>query len=80
MESVGFDEPEIELAVGDEMTLHANVRPLEVANRKVTWESSDEAVVSVDATGKLKALATAMPSSRRPRYKTPRYTASAGFM
>lgn len=58
MESVGFDEPEIELAVGDEMTLHANVRPLEVANRKVTWESSDEAVVSVDATGKLKALAT----------------------
>lgn len=46
MESVGFDEPEIELAVGDEMTLHANVRPLEVANRKVTWESSDEAVVS----------------------------------
>lgn len=56
MESVGFDEPEIELAVGDEMTLHANVRPLEVANRKVTWESSDEAVVSVDATGKLKAL------------------------
>ncbi len=58
VESVGFDEPEIELAVGDEMTLHANVRPLEVANRKVTWESSDEAVVSVDATGKLKALAT----------------------
>lgn len=58
VESIEFDEPEIEMAVGDEFTLHANVRPLGVTNRKVTWSSSDEAIVSVDANGKLRALAT----------------------
>lgn len=58
VESIEFDDAEIEMAVGDELTLHANVRPLNVTNRKVTWASSDEAVVTVDETGRLHARAT----------------------
>ena len=58
VEAVEFDDPTLEMAVGDEMKLRASVLPINVINRKVTWESSDEAVVTIDKEGNLKAIAT----------------------
>lgn len=58
VEKIEFDAPSFEMAVGDELTLHANILPINVQNRRVTWESSDEAIVAVDKQGKLTANAT----------------------
>lgn len=57
VEAIEFDEPVREIAVGDEIALRANVLPIHVVNRKVTWESSDEAIATIDEKGILTALA-----------------------
>ena len=44
-----------ELAAGKSATLKAAVLPANAANKKVTWSSSDENVVSVNAKGKITA-------------------------
>lgn len=58
VEAIGFDDPVVEMAVGDETALRANVLPINVMNRKVTWKSSNEDIVTIDKEGKMKALAT----------------------
>jgi hypothetical protein len=45
------------LQVGDTTTLLADVLPSYATNKAITWESSNAAVVSVDQSGKIKALA-----------------------
>lgn len=44
------------LAIGAEFTLVATVTPTGATNKGVTWASSDPAIASVDANGKVKAL------------------------
>lgn len=58
VEAVGFDEPVVDVAVGETVRLRANVLPIEVMNRKVTWTTSDEAIAKIDAEGNVEAIAT----------------------
>lgn len=58
VEAIEFDESYVELSVGEEKTLRANILPIEVVNRKVTWTSSDEAIATIDADGTVHALST----------------------
>lgn len=51
---VTLDKAELELFVGDAASLTATVVP---ANAAITWTSSDDAVATVDATGKVTAVA-----------------------
>ena len=50
---VALDKASISIKVGDTETLTATVSPKNAANKKVTWKSSDAAIASVDANGKV---------------------------
>lgn len=45
------------MKVGENKTLYATVRPADAADTSVTWTSSDEAIATVDANGKVSAVA-----------------------
>jgi len=49
------DNAKLELKVADEVTLKANVLPNTATNQKVTWESSNTSVATVDDNGKVSA-------------------------
>ena len=53
---VELDEEAIDLKVGEEATLKATVLPSNASNKNVTWSSSNEAVATVDANGKVTAV------------------------
>ena len=55
--SVTLERQELTLTIGTEQTISATVESENAADKSVSWESSDAAVVSVSAEGKLKALA-----------------------
>ena len=58
VESVTLDKTELALTVGgDDVTLKATVLPEDATDKTVTWTSSKTAVATVDATGKVKAVA-----------------------
>ncbi len=46
-----------EVTVGNTTTLKATVKPKNASNKKVTWSSSDTSVATVDAKGKVTAVA-----------------------
>lgn len=48
---VELNKPTLTIAVGDEVKLVANVLPADATDKRVTWESSDENVATVSATG-----------------------------
>ena len=52
---ISLDKTELTLLAGDEAQLTAIVAPADTTDKHVTWESSDEAVVTVED-GKLKAV------------------------
>ena len=54
---VALDKASISIKVGDTETLTATVSPKNAANKKVTWKSSDAAIASVDANGKVTGVA-----------------------
>lgn len=54
--SVTLNESEKTLAKGQEFQLVATVKPAEAVDLGLTWASSDSAIVSVDDSGKVKAL------------------------
>ncbi|MDO4548439.1 MAG: Ig-like domain-containing protein [Clostridia bacterium] len=56
--SVMLDKEEIALSKGDTANLTATVYPLTASERGVTWSSGNESVVTVDASGKIKATGT----------------------
>ena len=56
VDGVSIDET-ASMNVGDEKTLTATITPDGATNTNVTWESSKESVATVDATGKVTALA-----------------------
>ena len=55
--SVSLNKTTLELTEGDTETLTATVAPSDATNQNVTWESSDTSVATVDATGKVTAVA-----------------------
>lgn len=54
---VSLNKTALTLEKSDTETLIATVAPLDASNKKVTWSSDKEAVVTVDATGKVTAVA-----------------------
>ena len=56
--SVSLDKTTLEMFVGDDpVALKATVAPDNASNKNVTWKSSDESVATVDADGKVSAVA-----------------------
>ena len=55
--SVTLGSQELTLTIGTEQTLTATVEPANAADKRLSWESSDAAVVTVNGKGKVKALA-----------------------
>ena len=55
--SVTLGSRELTLTIGTEQTLTATVEPANAADKSLSWESSDAAVVTVNGKGKVKALA-----------------------
>lgn len=48
---VELNKPTLTISVGDEVKLVANVLPADATDKRVTWESNDENVATVSATG-----------------------------
>ena len=57
VESVSLSQTTAPLTVGDNLTLTATVAPDNATDKTVTWSSSAPAIASVDASGKVAALA-----------------------
>ncbi len=56
VESVEISEATLALKEGDSATLTATVSPDDATNKNITWTSSDNAIATVDATGKVTAV------------------------
>ena len=57
VESVGLDKSTAELHVGENATLVATVLPVNATDKSVSWTSSNPDIATVDATGKVTAVA-----------------------
>lgn len=57
VQSVSLDKTTLDLNVGENATLVATVLPESADDKTVTWSSSNTAVATVDATGKVTAVA-----------------------
>ena len=57
VESVTLNQTTASLRVGQTVTLTATVQPEDATDKTVTWSSSNEAVATVDAEGKVTAMA-----------------------
>ena len=55
--SVTLDKNTLALFTGDSATLVANVQPADATNKTVNWATSNPAIVTVDANGKVTAVA-----------------------
>ncbi len=72
---VELNKDTLNLKTGDSETLIATVAPTGATTKSVTWKSSDDAVATVDQSGKVTAHAVGTPSlliSHDPRYSLPR--------
>ncbi len=56
--SLGFDTENVELTLGESISLTYTVTPSNTTYPKVTWSSTDESVIKVDNTGNVQALGT----------------------
>ena len=56
-ESIALDRTELVLTIGATDKLTATVLPEDVTDKTVTWTSSDDTIVNVDAEGNIQALA-----------------------
>lgn len=54
--SVSLDVTECEIAVGDQMTLNATVKPANASNQKIKWVSEDISIATVDSEGNIEAV------------------------
>ena len=57
LSAISVDKEELTLTVGDTETITATVEPEDATNKDVTWASSDTSVATVDANGKVTAVA-----------------------
>ncbi len=53
---ISLNQPTLDLGLGNSVTLTPTFTPADATNRNVTWESSNEAAVTVDANGKITAV------------------------
>lgn len=53
---VSLDKTSMSLVQGNNRTLTATITPVNATNKNVTWQSSDNAIASVDANGKVTAV------------------------
>lgn len=53
---ISLNQPTLDLGLGNSVTLTPTFTPADATNRDVTWESSNEAAVTVDANGKITAV------------------------
>ena len=56
VESVSLSADQAEIEAGTSVNILATVYPNNATNKKVTWSSSDESVVTVDSKGKITAI------------------------
>ncbi|MCF0177481.1 MAG: Ig domain-containing protein, partial [Bacteroidales bacterium] len=56
VESVSLDKSEISLTEGESETLTATIKPDNATNKNINWSSTDEAIATVDNTGKITAV------------------------
>lgn len=54
---IDIENKEIEMSVGDTLTLNPTIQPVEANNKQVLWNTDENDIVSVDRTGKLVAVA-----------------------
>ena len=54
---IDIENKEIEMSVGDTLTLNPTIQPVEANNKQVVWNTDENDSVSVDQTGKLVAVA-----------------------
>lgn len=54
VESIEFDKTEIYSFVGEELRIEAKINPYNATERKIEWSSSDDDIVSVDSTGRIR--------------------------
>ncbi len=54
--NIVLDKSSLDLNVSDSYTLVATITPDDATNKEVTWASTDEAVATVDSTGKVTAV------------------------
>ena len=57
VQSVSLNKTELSLIIGENATLIATVLPENAVNKAVTWSSSNTAIATVDANGKVTAVA-----------------------
>ena len=57
VEGVTVDKETLEMVEGEDATIAATVAPEEATDKSVAWSTSDEAVATVDAEGKVTAVA-----------------------
>ena len=57
VKSCAFEQDELTLEVGQEVTLTAVITPNEATDKTVTWKSEDENIATVDKNGKVTAKA-----------------------
>ena len=62
VESITLNKTSVALKVGQSVTLTATVNPSNATDKTVTWTSSDPAVATIDAGGKLTAIAPGLVS------------------
>lgn len=55
LKSISLNKTELKLEMGKEETLTVNFNPINAENKKVTWSSSNDEIVTVD-NGKIKAI------------------------
>lgn len=55
VKSLSISQSEVNLEVGQSVTLHARVMPEDATNKTVTWASGDEQIVTVSQSGKVTA-------------------------
>jgi hypothetical protein len=55
--NIAINEDDQDLNIGDDVTLTASVTPSDATNATYVWSSSDETIATVDASGKVTALA-----------------------
>lgn len=57
VDTVSMDEKEMTMYTGQVVTLKAQVLPEDATDKNLSWSSSDEAIVKVDASGRVTAVA-----------------------
>lgn len=76
VESIDMGMETLSLATGESYTVHPVVKPLDVANRSLTWESSDSSIARVEANGTVRGVSSGTTTITATSVQTPSVSAS----